>query len=885
MVLETFRKTQKTAFVVLAVVLLLLWLSPLGSGMGRQQGDNSRLEGIPVAKAFGRDILQGEVFAAQKHRQILMRFVDAVRNELGGDFAALDGESAQILMGNGGGDGEAQYDIILNRRADRDAIEVTDQDAIEYIAKLTKKKLDSAGLKRAIARRPAGEGTRASASPYTERELIDAIRFILKADRAERAVMYTLNFETPFDSWSNWEPKQSRADLQFVKLPVEKFVDAATKPDDEKALRDLYDKAKERFIDPEGKRFGLRVPEKLKIEYLVAKVDAFSAGINVTDEEAKKYYEENQSEFLDVELPVPAGSPDVPPVPKRDLPAGKPADPVPPKPTDTPKSEPAKPADPKPADPDKPADSKAMPKEAPKAAPEAPKADPKANVKPAEPKAPVKPAESKPAEKKVGLNGASAPTLVSAVSSLMTLSESVLVQDQKKADPPVAPKADAGKAAATDVKAAPKAPAAPEAGKSAPPAEAKKMIPDLPSPKSPDDPVKPAAPGEAKPLPPLEPLTSKRPDGTTAAPGSPTDAPAAAPAPPAEPPKPRYKPFDKVKADIIKNLKRDRARKLANDKHQQLMKDVFYAYADKYDRELAKYKLERVKEFEKLGPQKAREAEMDLSGFKPPAPPDLAVIAKEQGLELRSTNVVTVDEARKLAGIGAALRVGAFDEAPMYLVGQENFRASVFQDRPEPRDINEYYIAWRTVKEASKVEEYEASREKLVQRWRLEQAGKKAQEAAEKLLADAKAAGGDLVKAIPKDSGYTSDTTGLFSKAAQTFGMDPFNSGAATPLQDLPKIGRVGPEEVLKVFKLRKDEFAVVADEEGNNRYVVKVLSRIDPEFKGFMNHFRVMGGPTAMLFQRQQSMMQMIQAGRQTLMSEAKYQPLGRREEGDDGN
>ena len=58
-----------------------------------------------------------------------------------------------------------------------------------------------------------------------------------------------------------------------------------------KTKLNLYTKYSERFPNTAEETWGYKEPEKVKIEYIMARNDAVEQQINITDEEMHKYYE------------------------------------------------------------------------------------------------------------------------------------------------------------------------------------------------------------------------------------------------------------------------------------------------------------------------------------------------------------------------------------------------------------------------------------------------------------------------------------------------------------------------------------------------------------------------------------------------------------------
>ncbi len=122
--------------------------------------------------------------------------------------------------------------------------------------------------------------------------------------------------------------------LEFVEIPVAKFIDAAAQPTQQQ-LEDTYNQFATVEADPAEKKVGFLMPRRVTLEYLEAKADSIAAAEPVSDEEIAKYYEENKEDFVEVPKPTldaltpatpapPAEEPSAP-APSTEAPATTPA--------------------------------------------------------------------------------------------------------------------------------------------------------------------------------------------------------------------------------------------------------------------------------------------------------------------------------------------------------------------------------------------------------------------------------------------------------------------------------------------------------------------------------------------------------------------------------
>lgn len=87
--------------------------------------------------------------------------------------------------------------------------------------------------------------------------------------------------------WPSYRDSHLSYRTAAVRFPVEDFLAQVAEPSDEE-VQTFYQAEKERRY---------REPARIKVEVLAAPYEAFLAGITVSDEEARRYYQEHRSEF------------------------------------------------------------------------------------------------------------------------------------------------------------------------------------------------------------------------------------------------------------------------------------------------------------------------------------------------------------------------------------------------------------------------------------------------------------------------------------------------------------------------------------------------------------------------------------------------------------
>ena len=401
---RVFRKHQKA---LLASAGLMAMISFVFLPIILERLSTQRVKDVPVVttKQYGQ-IAESHLQQLIRQRGVVLGFLDRVKQDLarqvGPETPARQVvlPAADMAANIGVADEEAVVTTwLLAKRAQELGIVVSDKTVNEFIRTLTRGfvipwqgkgspkelrdlKVDQKEVHRIVASLRVGQA-----------QFLEILRHELLSLQLQKMFMRSLAGTPPGQKWDYFQRWHRMATVEVLPVRVENFLDQVPDPD-EAVLREFYEKHKNKLPVPNSPEPGFREPHKVVIEYLKADLkaepDKFVDRAAVTDEEIKKYYEENKDRSYR-ELP--------------ETPAKKEAEPS--KPGEAPKgAEPSKPA----AEPSKPT------QQPPKAGPEAQKPatepskpgqePPKPPQEPAKPAAESsKPAAGDPGAKKPALHG------------------------------------------------------------------------------------------------------------------------------------------------------------------------------------------------------------------------------------------------------------------------------------------------------------------------------------------------------------------------------------------------------------------------------------------------------------------------------------------------
>ena len=182
-----------------------------------------------------------------------------------------------------------------------------------------------------------------------------------------------------------------------------------------------------------------------------------------------------------------------------------------------------------------------------------------------------------------------------------------------------------------------------------------------------------------------------------------------------------FEPLDKVKDRIREQLAREKADARIDAVFTAIAGDV-----GRYAEDLALWKARGT-------------------GAAAPAPPDVDLIAKKQGLEAGRSELVTAERAISTGGIGQSFEFVP-DPGSRFGIRQRNWIDSIFGQNTMPlrpvtsRDVaGDRYLSWKTEDEAEYTPTFDAAREDVEFAWRIVEGRGLARKKAEELAARASA--------------------------------------------------------------------------------------------------------------------------------------------------
>ena len=187
--------------------------------------------------------------------------------------------------------------MLLARRAEAMNVTVSDATINALFEQLTNNAVTFPEITKIINELGGGASGR-----ITDAQLFEALRTELLASSVAQSFAISINATPPGESWDFYKRLNQKATIEAVAVRAAKFADKVPDPSEDE-LTAFFDKHKDQFAIPGSPEPGFKQPRRQKFEYFLAEYDLMREKETVTDEEIKKYYDENKEQFRKLELP------------------------------------------------------------------------------------------------------------------------------------------------------------------------------------------------------------------------------------------------------------------------------------------------------------------------------------------------------------------------------------------------------------------------------------------------------------------------------------------------------------------------------------------------------------------------------------------------------
>jgi hypothetical protein len=292
-----FRKNQKVLLAITGILAMIAFVF-LGTCTQSPTQVQARDNPAVVTWKFG-EITEYEMENRVGMRRILNQFIAQAASLAGQPNAqAIFPESEELIVRS----------MVLARRGRELGLVISDDMVNQFLQQVTFNRVRPADLERIVASYRLPGGQRVSSQQIFDalREELLSIRVVLLflnglgvADET-----YLRPLDTPAERWDYFRRLERQATVQVLPVPVAEFTEEVGKPSEEE-LQALFEKYKQEFPSPESPEPGFRQPYRAKFQYFRADVDELTTAEmkNISDEAVREYYEKNKDkEFRKLNL-------------------------------------------------------------------------------------------------------------------------------------------------------------------------------------------------------------------------------------------------------------------------------------------------------------------------------------------------------------------------------------------------------------------------------------------------------------------------------------------------------------------------------------------------------------------------------------------------------
>jgi len=286
---EIFRKYQRSLLVFVAILAMLAFfvLPPiLQMGVGNAGSD-------PVVAGWSG----GEIRESDMMRGVAMR---TVLNQFLLDAVAASGRDPGRMRLLPDDEEDVVRTMLLAKEAEANGVVVSNAAINEFLGGWTNNTVRPEQFDAIIARRRGGP------LAVSQADVFEALRSVLAAGRMERLFLTGFAGDPPGQRWEYFRRLEQGATVEVVPVAIESLAEGVTLPA-EPTLRNFFDQYDDDLPAARSATPGFKEPHRISAEYLVAKREVIEAEVrkDVTEEQVKKFYDENKERLYRVKAAEP----------------------------------------------------------------------------------------------------------------------------------------------------------------------------------------------------------------------------------------------------------------------------------------------------------------------------------------------------------------------------------------------------------------------------------------------------------------------------------------------------------------------------------------------------------------------------------------------------
>lgn len=269
--MKWFRKHTNKLLAVFTALLLVVWLG----GQALRDMFTPNPNDQPLGQAYGKKIYEFDRRYAQQETTLLARLgIPWSKPWVGSDFRALQYDFNEPIT-------ELEW-VLLKEEADDIGADIP----LAQVNKFKQALGASDQAVRQIAARHSVSVDTINVAIANYLRILNAFAQVKKSVRVTEPELRTLA-----------KMNQEKVEVKWIGLPAEAFVDEE-QPVTEDEIQQQFNALRDTPAGEGEYGAGFKYPDRVRIEYIVANVDAVAPTVTISREEAKEYWKRNKETFL-----------------------------------------------------------------------------------------------------------------------------------------------------------------------------------------------------------------------------------------------------------------------------------------------------------------------------------------------------------------------------------------------------------------------------------------------------------------------------------------------------------------------------------------------------------------------------------------------------------
>lgn len=289
---KALRQYEKIGLIVLGVVVMVVFtMGDFFNYSGRSGNDpTSAAKGAKLVTWNGGSLTKGQIEQIVDDHRHVIDIEQEIIQQISLDKKNPGQPKVQPIMAAAGDELVNRY-IFSTYAADL-GLQVDDEAVRTFLKKLSGDRMSMSEIKKVLDD-VIGD------TPEARTRLFNWMRRELASKAVERMIFSSQAGVAPDGAWEQFKMMMQRAQIEFIALPTEKYVDKVTDKPGQAELKTLYDELKRNYRRFDRPDIGLIRPEEIAFGWVKAEINAYlqEEKKKITDKQVEEYYEKNKTNY------------------------------------------------------------------------------------------------------------------------------------------------------------------------------------------------------------------------------------------------------------------------------------------------------------------------------------------------------------------------------------------------------------------------------------------------------------------------------------------------------------------------------------------------------------------------------------------------------------